>query len=1128
MGRVYEVEDTALRERVALKTIRPEIAQERKIIERFRREIHLARKVTHPNVCRIFDLGFHEIPAPPDAPGEPPQRALFLTMELLVGESLSQRIARVGRLTPEEALPIVAQLAAGLDAAHAMGIIHRDFKSGNVMLVDWPGAKAGTRAVVTDFGLAHGGGGDDSLSSISDTGDRVGTPAYMAPEQIEGKELTPAADLYALGVVMYEMVTGIRPFEGTGIAVAMKRLSEAPTPPRSVMPDLPPVWESVIVRCLDRDPSARFGSATDVAEALRGRGPVSGGRPSPKGETAAALAPGRVEPWMRRAVRHPLAAVGLLVVAAAAYSLWREGANTSPAVAPRSSATPTAPVTPRRAVAVLSLRNAAQLRDATWLSTAIGEILTTDLGAGTGLRAIAGSDVARAERELGISEPERLSRDAAMRLRANLGADLLVLGAYSVIGGGESHLLRVDVHLQDAANGEVIASGEASGTEHQLSDLVSRAGGPLREKLGLGSASPAHALEVAASLPANRDAAMSYSQGLASLRASDALAARNLLEKAVAADPRHPLPHAALADAWSTLGFESKAQEEAQKALALSGALPQEQRLSIQARLHEISRNWEKAIEAYQSLSMAFPDNVDHGCRLAEAQISAGRPREALLTVDALRKLPTSLSEDPQIDLAQARAFKELADFPRTKELAARAAAKAATQGARLFVARARLLEGNALDASGDPGGAASAIEDARRIYEAAGDRGGLARALNELAILLYERGDLEGARRLLERCLTITREIGDRRTTAVSLNNMANVVLDQGDVSKAQSLYRDALQIYTQIGAKSDAADVLVGLGGHSLSSGDLPGARKSYEEALKLYGEVGHKKGVDVTLTNLAEVLYTEGDLKHARDLHDESLAICREIGDSSGEAYNLYRLGQVHAVAGDLRVARDRYEEAAAIQERLGDTIAASQTRVALAELAVFEGRPAEAEGIARAAEEVLRTGKAADAQALALVVMTQALLAQGKTPDAQKAVRELDGLAAKSEDRHVRLAAARISARVRAAPGSAADTARALRSLEDAAARAGKLGFLKDRYEALLALGELELTSGTRAAGRKRLEALSRESEAKGFGLVARRAEKVLKEQTGKVTRGSATGGRSTSSRTSPKPAPARLP
>ena len=250
MGEVYEAFDETLDKPIALKTLRQRITGDPASRDRFKREVLIAHRVTHPSVCRTFDAGF--------ADGVP-----YFTMELLRGETLAERLARIGRMTPADALPIIEQVATGLSAAHQVGIVHRDFKSANVMLVET--SAGGSRAVVSDFGIARVQG-DAAMNSTTGL---LGSPAYMAPEQVEGRAVGPAADIYALGVVLYEMVTGELPFVGaTPIVTAMKRLTESPRPPRAVAADLPPHWDAVILRCLERDPSRRFGDVLDVTRAL--------------------------------------------------------------------------------------------------------------------------------------------------------------------------------------------------------------------------------------------------------------------------------------------------------------------------------------------------------------------------------------------------------------------------------------------------------------------------------------------------------------------------------------------------------------------------------------------------------------------------------------------------------------------------------------------------------------------------------------------------------------------------------------------------------------------------------------------------------------------------------------------
>ena len=266
MGEVYEAEDLELHEGVALKAVRLSTARDSRALERFKREINLARKVTHANVCRTFDLYRHR--PDPESPEGEDDEVTFLSMELLLGQTLAERLRCCGSMTVAEGLPIVQQMAAALAAAQRAGIVHRDFKSQNVILVEPEDSSGGVRAVVTDFGLARfaAGAAETGQSSL---GDFAGSPFYMAPEQVEGGEVTAATDVYALGVVMYEMMTGTLPFAGDSpLEAAVKRLKESPLPPRALVPDLDARWEQVILRCLERDPSRRFSSAAEVARSL--------------------------------------------------------------------------------------------------------------------------------------------------------------------------------------------------------------------------------------------------------------------------------------------------------------------------------------------------------------------------------------------------------------------------------------------------------------------------------------------------------------------------------------------------------------------------------------------------------------------------------------------------------------------------------------------------------------------------------------------------------------------------------------------------------------------------------------------------------------------------------------------
>jgi tRNA A-37 threonylcarbamoyl transferase component Bud32 len=264
MGEVYEAFDSVLQERVALKTLVLGALDQDDAAERLIQEVRIARRVIHPNVCRIMDVGFHRWP---DAAERP---VPFLTMDYLAGETLAHRIARAGRVAPSEARRFARDLCAGLGAVHRAGIIHRDFKSENVFLVR--GDDRRERAVVMDFGLAWAH--EREAGTRRSSGKSVlGTVDYMSPEQVEGRSLTPAADVYALGVVMFEMLVGRTPFSGeSAAAVALSRLTRETPLVTDVFPELGRGWDAIVERCLARDPERRFASANEVAASLEGPG----------------------------------------------------------------------------------------------------------------------------------------------------------------------------------------------------------------------------------------------------------------------------------------------------------------------------------------------------------------------------------------------------------------------------------------------------------------------------------------------------------------------------------------------------------------------------------------------------------------------------------------------------------------------------------------------------------------------------------------------------------------------------------------------------------------------------------------------------------------------------------------
>jgi len=1078
MGEVYAARDQKLQGTLALKTIRSEAARKAQALDRFLREVNVARRVTHPNVCRIYDVDEHHWPAEEGV--EPKAPITFLTMELLSGETLSSRLER-GAVPLEEARGIVDQMAQGLDAAHALGIVHRDFKSGNVMLV--PGSKGGeTRVVITDFGLARAMEKDADLSSISETGIVVGTPAYMAPEQVEGKPLTAAADLYAFGVVLFEVVTGQLPFSGgSAMSLAVKRLQEAPPSPRKFVATLDPAWEAAILRCLERDPADRFASAGDVVRAL-------GGERVSAGSGIAAR---------RRRQRGVLigGAVALAIALGLGVLAWRQRGPeaTQPPAAAASGAPAAAAIKPRRSLAILGVQNASGRAEQQWLGTAIPEMLASELGAGEGLHLVPAGDVARVLRDLDLGKDmAALPKEALARAGRNLGVELLGTGVYTLLGTGDEAPLRVDLRVLLASTGELVAQSSATGTQAQLFDLLSRAGSGLRQKLGLPDVSPAQALEVEASLPRDREAARLYAEGIAQLRDGNPIAARDTLLRASAAEPKHPLPHAALAAAWSALGYEQKARGAARLAAASASALPAEARAAIEARLHESERDWTKAIESYRGLAAAVGANLDNGLPLADAQTLAGRPKEALVTLESLRALPPPAGTDPRIDLQEARAQEALGNSKESLASAERARARSSERGMRTIEARALLQKAVSQSSLGDTAESMKSAEAARTLAEAVGDRDWTARTLEQMARTLEKAGDLEGASRLRARALAAYKAIGDLSSVARVQAGTARLFHKRGDPKQADAHYALALAAFREVGAKHEMAPMLNNMGGKKATEGDLAGAQKLYQEALALFGEVGDKASLAATLTNLGEVLFARGEIAQAEDMHQESLATNREIGEKAGQGYDLLRLADLSAAKGDLGVARQRYDESGKLLADVGDRLTGAEVKLGLARLALAEGAVKAAIALAREAEEVARAEGAAYTEAVAQVVLADALLAEGQRAEAQKAAESARELAAKSGERRARWGARRAAAEVKAASGAAADQAAAVRELDALGSEATKAGYVGVGFEMGLAAGRIEKAAGRAAAAKARLLRVAQEARQRGFGLIARQA------------------------------------
>ena len=596
--------------------------------------------------------------------------------------------------------------------------------------------------------------------------------------------------------------------------------------------------------------------------------------PDPRGRTGIRLA----------------AALTIAVIAVAGIYSWKKF-HRAPQPAGSSAISSTALSPPRRSIAVLGFRNLSGRPDEGWISTALAEMLSTELEAGEKLRLVSGEDIARTKLDLPLADVDSLSRDTLSRLHKDLDTDLIVLGSYTALGEKPGTRIRLDLRLQDTGAGETIADVAVLGGEADLFDMVSEAGSQLREKLGVEAISPVEAVSVRASSPSNRDAARLYSEGLARLRVWDPLEARDLLQRATAADPKFALAHSALAEAWSRLGYANKAQQEARQAYDLSTNLSREEKLVVEGRYRLIDHENQKAVEVYHTLYTLFADNVDYALRLTWAQTLAGKGYEALATIESVRKLGPSASEDPRVDLQEAWAWNALGDYKRQEQPTERAVEKARAQGSRFILALAQESQCWVYAHLGQPQNAVPACREARDIFAAAGDQLDEANTLRTWA---DAEADAAESVRLYQQARDMFNRIGSQRGVADVLNNLGNLYKEQGDPATAEKMQRQALPIYRLLDDKRDQASTIGNIANERLDQGDLRGAVQLDEERLQLNREMGDAVSTAFAIDNLAVAHQLRGELVDAKQGFEQSLAIWQKNGDQRSAASAMYSLG------------------------------------------------------------------------------------------------------------------------------------------------------------------------------------------------------------------------------------------
>jgi serine/threonine protein kinase/Tfp pilus assembly protein PilF len=503
MGIVYKVFDRKIDEEVALKVLAPEIAGDEKTIERFRNELKLARKVSHRNVCRMYDLSEEE-------------KTPFITMEFVPGENLKNLIKRIGQLSKTKAISIAKQVCEGLAEAHRLGVIHRDLKPQNIM-VDSDG-----NARIMDFGIAR----SIRTKSITETGMIIGTPEYMSPEQVEGVGVDHRSDLYSLGVILFEMLTGRVPFQGeTPLSVILKHKTEQPPNPRKFDDQIPVDISHMILKCMEKDKAYRY----QTAEALLGdlieiEKSITATKTVGLGKTRLLIGKPKSKKFLLSA------ALSFLIVALAVTVLFfypgffKGGRNSL------------------NSIAVLPLKNLSGISTQEYLSDGMTEALISNLAQIEALERVISST--------SIMQYKNTTKSLPVIAR-ELGVDAVVEGSVLVI----EKKVRVNVQLIEARTDRNVWSNSY---EEDLQDIL-----VLQSELARAIAreikivvTPAEQARLDLTRPVNPEAyqLVLRARSLWNTRSEEDLTrAKELFERAIETDPTYALAHAGLADAYNML-----------------------------------------------------------------------------------------------------------------------------------------------------------------------------------------------------------------------------------------------------------------------------------------------------------------------------------------------------------------------------------------------------------------------------------------------------------------------------------------------------------------------------------------------------------------------------------------------
>ena len=555
MGAVYKARDTELDRIVAVKLIRGEFAKNPQILRRFKQELILARQVTHKNVIRIFDLG--------QADG-----IKFITMDFVEGQDLRHLLQEKGKFPPKEAARILLQTCRALEAAHGEGVIHRDLKPQNIML------DSAGRVYVMDFGIARSA----HLPGMTQTGALIGTPEYMSPEQARGEKLTERSDLFSLGVIFYELLTGKSPYPGDApLATLWKRLQEKPKPPMEVDPTIPKPLNDVVMKALETEPEDRLASAREMAQQLEiWLGPSEGS------STIFVPVPQTVPHWKWASAG---LAVLLLVAAGAAFRFYKPK--------PKAAHPP---------VSVLVADFTNHTGDAIFDDT-LEPMFNVALEGASFINAYNRSSALKLAHQL-PHPAEKLDEQSALLVAVSQGIGAVVTGSLSRRGDG----YKLSVEALDARSGKSVANAEVSAeTKDGLLLAIPKLAAPIRK--ALGDTTP-ESVQLAASGPftaASLEVVHLYNVGMEQQFAGKMEESLRSFTKAVELDPNFARAYAGLSGPSAALGRQADAEKYIKLAMQHVDRMTERERYHTRAFFYLLTGDYQKCFEEYSILVNQYP-----------------------------------------------------------------------------------------------------------------------------------------------------------------------------------------------------------------------------------------------------------------------------------------------------------------------------------------------------------------------------------------------------------------------------------------------------------------------------------------------------------------------------------------